>query len=97
MKILRKIYRPFCDRGEWRIRFNQELHNIYDDIDVVKRIQSWLGHVLRVDTHVRKVFEYEAGGGSRKKGRRCQCWAEQMDENGFNAVYPKLAPSCNSA
>ena len=36
-KILRKIYWPFCDRGEWRIRWNQELYDIYDDIDVVKR------------------------------------------------------------
>ena len=24
-KILRKIYGPLCDRGEWRIRWNQEL------------------------------------------------------------------------
>ena len=36
-KILRKIYGPFCDRGEWRIRWNQEQYDIYDDIDVVKR------------------------------------------------------------
>ena len=31
-KILRTIYGPFCDRGEWRIRWNQELYDIYDDI-----------------------------------------------------------------
>ena len=31
-KIIRKIYGPFCDRGEWRIRWNQELYDIYDDI-----------------------------------------------------------------
>ena len=37
-KILRKIYGPICDRGEWRIRWNQELYDI-DDIDVVKRIK----------------------------------------------------------
>ena len=33
------IYGPFCDRGEWRIRWKQELYDIYDDIDVVKRIK----------------------------------------------------------
>ena len=38
-KILRKIYGLFCDRGEWRIRWNQQLYDIYDDIDVVKRIK----------------------------------------------------------
>ena len=38
-KILRKTYGPFCDRGEWRIRWKQELDDICDDIDVVKRIK----------------------------------------------------------
>ena len=53
-KILRKIYGPFCDRYDICI---------YDDIDVVKRINiqrlRWLGHVLRMDSSnpVRKVFE----------------------------------------
>ena len=61
--ILRKIYGPFCDRGEWRIRWNEQLHDIYDDINVVKRIKiqrlRWLGYVLRKDSSnpVRKVFE----------------------------------------
>ena len=70
-----KIYGPFCDRGEWRIRWNQELYDIYDDIDVVKRIKiqrlRGLGHVSRMDSsnQVRKVFESEAGGGCRRKGR----------------------------
>ena len=38
-KILRKIYGTFSDRGEWRIRGNQEQHDIHKDIDVVKRIK----------------------------------------------------------
>ena len=38
-KILRKIYGPFCDRGEWRIRWHQELYDIYDSRDVVKRLK----------------------------------------------------------
>ena len=75
-KILRKIYEPFCDRGEWRIRWNQELYDIYkyDDIDVVKRIKiqrlRWLGHANRMDSSnpVRKVFEPKSGGGSCRKG-----------------------------
>ena len=50
-QILRTIYGPFCDRGEWRIRWNQELYDIYDDIDVVKRIERlrlrWLGQVAQ--------------------------------------------------
>ena len=80
-KILRKIYGPFCYRGEWRIRWNQELYDIYDGIDVVKRIKiqrlRWLG---RMDSSkpVRKVFESEPGGGCRIQGRPPQRWAKQV-------------------
>ena len=53
-KILLKIYGPFYDRGEWRIRWNQELYDIYDDIAVVQRIKihrlRWLGHVAGMDS-----------------------------------------------
>jgi hypothetical protein len=28
-KVLRKIYGPVCDRGEWRIRYNHELYQLY--------------------------------------------------------------------
>ena len=72
-KILRKIYEAFCDRGEWRIEWNQELYDIYDDIDVVKRIKilrlRWLGHVARMDSSnpVRKVFESEPDNVSHRK------------------------------
>ena len=49
----RKIYESFCNRGECRMRWNQQLYVIYDDIDVVKRIKiqrlRWLGHVTRMD------------------------------------------------
>ena len=81
-KILHKIYGPFCDRGECRIRWNQELYDIYDDIDVVKRIKiqrlRWLGHVARIDSSnlVRKVFESEPGGERRRKVRPRQHWAK---------------------
>ena len=69
------------------MRWNQELYDIYDDIDVVKRIKiqriRWLGHFARMDSSnpVRKVFETEPGGGSRRKVRPRQRWAKQVDEN----------------
>ena len=49
IKILRKIHEPFCDIAEWHIRWNRKLYDIYDDIDVVKRIKiqpfRWLSLV----------------------------------------------------
>ena len=38
-KILGKFYGHFCDRREWRIRWNQEWYEIYEDIDEKKRIK----------------------------------------------------------
>ena len=63
-----------------------QLYDIYDDIDVVKRIKDalrWLGHVARMDSSnpVRKVFESEPGGGYRRQGRPLQRWVKQVDEN----------------
>ena len=83
-KILRKIYGPFCDRGEWRIRCNQELYDIY--VDVVKRIKiqrlRWLGHVARMDSsNPVRSLRSERGGGCRRKGRPRQRWAKQLTEN----------------
>ena len=86
-KILRKIYGPFCDRGEWRIRWNKEPYDIYDDIDVVKRIKiqrlRWLGNVARMysSNPVSKVFKTEPGGGSRRKGRPRQRCAVQVTKD----------------
>ena len=42
-----------------------------------------LGHDARMDSShpVRKVFESEPGGGSRRKGRPRQRWAKQVDDN----------------
>ena len=86
-KILPKIYGPFCNRGKWRIKWNQELYDIHVVIDVMKPIKiqrlRWLGHVARTDSSnpVRKVFESEPGGGSRRKGRPSQSWADQVTKN----------------
>ena len=73
----------FCDGAEWRIEWNQQLYDIYDVSDVVKRIEiqrlRWLDHVARMDScrPVRKVLAFEPGDGSRRKGRPNQRWAKR--------------------
>ena len=65
----------------------QELYDIYDDIDMVKRIKiqrlRWLGHVTSMDSSnlVRRVFESEPGRRSRRKERPNQHWADQVTKN----------------
>ncbi len=38
-KILRIIFGPICENGEWRIRYNQELKQLYRNPDVVQKIK----------------------------------------------------------
>jgi hypothetical protein len=50
-KVLRKIYGPVCENGEWRIQTNTELMELYDELDVteVKRMRlRWVGHMERM-------------------------------------------------
>ena len=56
-------------------------------MNIVKRIKIQplrrLDHVacMYSSKPVRKVFESQPGGGSRRKGRPRQSWAKQADEN----------------
>ena len=85
-KILRKIYGPIIENGEYRRRWNHELYELYPDIDVVRRVKiarlRWLGHVSRMDQNepARKVFE-DVLEGRRKVGRPRLRWKDQVDES----------------
>jgi hypothetical protein len=51
-RILRKIFRPVWERGEWRICYNAELNELIKGYDVVRFVKTqnirWLGHVERM-------------------------------------------------
>jgi hypothetical protein len=51
-KILRRIYGPINENGQWRRRYNTELYELYKDIDIVNDVQlrrlQWAGHVIRM-------------------------------------------------
>ena len=72
-KVLRRIFGPVNENDNWRIRTNKELHNLYQDIDLVTLIKTqrikWLGHVNRMQ-NCRKPKRALEGkpGGKRKRG-----------------------------
>jgi hypothetical protein len=33
-KVLRKIYGPTCDKGRWKIRYNNELYQLFGEPDI---------------------------------------------------------------
>jgi hypothetical protein len=71
-KILRKIYGPTKENGQWRIKTNVELRTKYKSQDIVTVIKirrlEWLGLVSRMNEtrSVKKIFE---GKLERRRGR----------------------------
>jgi hypothetical protein len=52
-KILRAIFGPTNDNGEWRIKYNNYLYTLYkgNDIETYIKINrlKWAGHVVRME------------------------------------------------
>jgi hypothetical protein len=70
--------------GLWRIRYNQELAEIYKDLDSIRGIEKerleWVGPVVRKD-HGRvfkKIFENKAEG-KRRMGKPRLRWSEDIE------------------
>jgi uncharacterized protein YqfB (UPF0267 family) len=61
-KILRKIYGPAYENGNWEIKINAESESKYKSQDIVSVIKvqrlEWLGHIRMNETRtVKKIFE----------------------------------------
>jgi hypothetical protein len=74
-KIFRRIYRPVAEQAIWRIRTNQELQELYKDLDIVADIKKeslkGTGHLDRMD-HVRvvkNIIENKLKGRGTKRPR----------------------------
>jgi len=72
-------------QGIWRIRTDQELRELYKDLNIVadnkrKRLE-WTGHVVRLDqvSAVKKIFESKPEGSRRRKRPRLR-WLEDAEE-----------------
>ena len=74
------VFGPVRISDEFRIRFNSELYELLNDIDVMQRINiqrlRWLGHVVRLeeDAPAERVFDEEICG------RSCIRWKDQIEE-----------------
>jgi hypothetical protein len=73
-KILRKMYGPTKENGQWRIKTNEELRTKYKSQDTVTIIKiqrlEWLVHVSGMNEtgSVKKIFEGKLEG-RRGRGR----------------------------
>jgi len=85
-KILWRIYGPVIDKGEWRIRTNQELYQLYDEKDIVKFCKlsgvRWAGHVMRQDDDdLARIVLLSEPGGKRSRGRPRLRWEDGVKED----------------
>ena len=75
-KVLRKIFGPGRLSNDFLIRTNRELYELFNDMDVAKRIYTQLlrrhGHGVRIDEHTlpRRVFDAVVGGHRRRDRAR---------------------------
>lgn len=82
-KILRRIYGPVTEDGAWRIRYNFELKQLYNQPSIVNIIKSnrvgWLGHLDRMDaSRGCKIILKGDFEGKRPKGRPRKRWLDNV-------------------
>lgn len=82
-KILRQIFGPIQENGEWRIRHNEEIRDLYNLPDVVAEVRSarlrWIGHIIRRDdnANIKHVWGNKPEG-SRPRGRPKKRWWDEV-------------------
>jgi hypothetical protein len=85
-KILRRVYGPKYEDGEWKSRINRELEDLIKGKNIVKWIKgqriSWLGHLERMeeDRMPKKIFTQELEG-TRRRGRPRKGWREEVEKD----------------
>ena len=85
-KVLRAIFGPTNDNGEWRIRYNNELYTLYKVNDIVTYIKIYRlrcgGHVIRLEEKnpARRVL-VAVVEGRRKRGRLKLRWEGDVMED----------------
>jgi hypothetical protein len=84
--VLRKIYGPVCENGEWRIQTNIELMELYDKLDIVTEVKRmrlrWFGHIERIpgDRSTNKLYSNKPEG-LRLVGRPRKCWLDKVEQD----------------
>jgi len=85
-KILKAIFGPTNDNGEWRIKYNNELHTLYTESDIVTHIKinrsKWAGHVIHMgeQSPTRRVL-VAVVEGKRQRGRLKLRWEDGVMED----------------
>ncbi|XP_013175481.1 PREDICTED: uncharacterized protein LOC106123612 [Papilio xuthus] len=85
-KILRRIFGAVCEDNQWRSRYNQELYDLYKELNVAGHIKlnrlRWAGHVERMDeARVPKNVMASNPEGRRSRGRPKLRWIDGVNKD----------------
>lgn len=85
-RVLRKIFGPVLENGEWRIRHNLELREVYKDPDVSAEVRSrrirWAGHIMRREEgSLMKAVWRNTPEGRRPVGRPRNRWWDHVKKD----------------
>jgi hypothetical protein len=81
--VPRRIFRPKKDEvtGGWRKLINEEFHNLYSSLSVIRMIKSrrmrWRGHAARIRKTRKRKMGGEARGKEATKRLRCT-WVDNL-------------------
>jgi hypothetical protein len=90
-KILRRIFGPVNDNGQWRIRYNHEVYELHKGPDLVTCIKirrlSWSGHIQRMEnTRIPKKALNAKFVGTRTAGRPRGSWEDAVRRDAAGMV-----------
>jgi hypothetical protein len=84
--MILRTYGPVKENGVWRLRYNHELYQLYNEPDIVKvnkvgRLR-WLGHLFRMQEQnsCRKLTLHKSEG-TRQAGRPAIRWLDSAEED----------------
>ena len=85
-KILRRIYGPICEGGQWRKTYKRELEGLHDEPNIANVIKSsrprWAGHVGRRDENeLLKNIVWTNPGRNQGRGRMKSRCIDEVEED----------------
>jgi hypothetical protein len=90
-KILRRIYGPTQVEGRWRLRWNNELYSLHNDLNIVEDIKirrlGCAGHIIRMeDERIPTMVLKGRFHNTRPVGRPRARWADAVQKDSLQIL-----------